>query len=86
MQSMHNKHAIVNEILANNGRSMGYDISDYQKPSAHYGTLADVDAIIKGCHDRGLKILFDLGRPVVNTQSDVPLFTFTSSILSDQSH
>lgn len=50
-----------------NVRSMGYDISDYRKPSAHYGKLEDVDAIIKGCRDRGLKILFDLGG--INFQS-----------------
>lgn len=41
--------------------SKGYDISDYQKPAPQYGTLEDVDAIIKGCHERGIKVLFDLG-------------------------
>lgn len=46
---------------------LGYDISDYRDVHAPYGTLEDVDALIAGCHDRGLKILFDL---VVNHTSD----------------
>jgi len=31
-----------------------------EKPLDVYGRLEDVEAIIQGCHDRGLKILFDL--------------------------
>jgi alpha-glucosidase len=46
---------------------MGYDISDYKDINDAYGTLADNDELIKGCHDRGLKIVFDL---VVNHTSD----------------
>lgn len=45
----------------------GYDISDYQRPAPQYGNPADVDAIIEGCHARGLKVLFDL---VINHTSD----------------
>lgn len=37
-------------------------ISDYQAVDPRYGTLAEADALIQGCHDRGLKILFDLGK------------------------
>ncbi|CZR62401.1 probable alpha-glucosidase (maltase) [Phialocephala subalpina] len=46
---------------------MGYDISDYRDIHAPYGTLADVDKLIEGCHSRGMKFLMDL---VVNHTSD----------------
>ncbi|KDE04133.1 hypothetical protein MVLG_05424 [Microbotryum lychnidis-dioicae p1A1 Lamole] len=38
----------------------GYDISDFKNVHAPFGTVADVEDLIKGCHDRGMKILFDL--------------------------
>ncbi|KAH8590773.1 glycoside hydrolase superfamily [Bisporella sp. PMI_857] len=46
---------------------MGYDISDYRDIHAAYGTLQDVESLIQGCHDRGMKLLMDL---VVNHTSD----------------
>ncbi|KAF4627573.1 hypothetical protein G7Y89_g10581 [Cudoniella acicularis] len=46
---------------------MGYDISDYRDIHTPYGTLEDVDRIIEGCHQRGMKFLMDL---VVNHTSD----------------
>lgn len=46
---------------------MGYDISDYYDIDPQYGTLDDIDALIKGLHDRGIKFLMDL---VVNHTSD----------------
>lgn len=46
---------------------VGYDISNYKDIYPPYGTLADVDELIKGCHSRGMKILMDL---VVNHTSD----------------
>ncbi len=45
----------------------GYDISDYQDIMTEFGTLADMDALIAGMHDRGLKLMMDL---VVNHTSD----------------
>ncbi|EJT97970.1 alpha-glucosidase [Dacryopinax primogenitus] len=45
---------------------MGYDISDYQDVHAPYGTKADIDALISGVHERGMKVIFDL---VVNHTS-----------------
>ncbi|KAK9895038.1 glycoside hydrolase family 13 protein [Cystobasidium minutum MCA 4210] len=48
-------------------KDQGYDISDYQMPDPAYGSMADVEAIIKGCHDRDMKIIFDL---VINHTSD----------------
>ena len=38
----------------------GYDISDYTDVAAEFGTLADLDALIGACHDRGLRLLMDL--------------------------
>jgi oligo-1,6-glucosidase len=45
---------------------MGYDVSDYRDIHRPYGTLEDVEALIKDCHDRGIKVLLDL---VVNHTS-----------------
>lgn len=45
---------------------MGYDVSDFQKIYAPYGTIEDVDALMLACHDRGMKLILDL---VVNHTS-----------------
>ncbi|OJJ45237.1 hypothetical protein ASPZODRAFT_152933 [Penicilliopsis zonata CBS 506.65] len=39
---------------------MGYDISNYEAVYPPYGTVADVEALIAGCHARGMKVLLDL--------------------------
>lgn len=46
---------------------MGYDISDYQDILPRFGTLQDVDDLIAGLHERGIKLMMDL---VVNHTSD----------------
>jgi len=46
---------------------MGYDISDYEYIDPMYGTLADVDHLIKEMKSRGMKLMMDL---VVNHTSD----------------
>lgn len=46
---------------------MGYDVEDYKEIHKPYGTVADVEALIKGAHDRGMKLVMDL---VVNHSSD----------------
>lgn len=38
----------------------GYDISNYTDVAPEYGTLADLDALIAACHDRGVRVLMDL--------------------------
>ncbi len=38
----------------------GYDISDYTDVAPEYGTLADLDALVAACHERGLRFLMDL--------------------------
>jgi oligo-1,6-glucosidase len=45
----------------------GYDISDYQDIDPLFGTLDDIDMLIEGLHDRGIKLVMDL---VVNHTSD----------------
>ena len=45
----------------------GYDISDYRDIMDEFGTMADFDEMIKGMHDRGIKLIMDL---VVNHTSD----------------
>jgi oligo-1,6-glucosidase len=45
----------------------GYDISDYQDIDPMFGTLEDLDRLIAGLHERGIKIVMDL---VVNHTSD----------------
>lgn len=45
----------------------GYDISDYENVYPPYGTLADMDELIKGLHSRGMKLILDL---VINHTSD----------------
>ncbi|KAF8990723.1 glycoside hydrolase family 13 protein [Cyathus striatus] len=46
---------------------MGYDISDYRDIDPRYGTLEDWDNLLKGVHERGMKLVMDL---VVNHTSD----------------
>ena len=45
----------------------GYDISDYEDIEPMFGTLADVEELIAGVHERGMKLVMDL---VVNHTSD----------------
>lgn len=45
----------------------GYDISDYQAIMDEFGTMADWEEMLKGLHDRGIKLIMDL---VVNHSSD----------------
>jgi len=45
----------------------GYDIADYTDVDPMFGSLADLDDLIAGVHDRGMKLVMDL---VVNHTSD----------------
>lgn len=48
-------------------KDMGYDISNYEDVYPPYGTLSDMDNLIKQCHDLGIKLILDL---VINHTSD----------------
>ena len=45
----------------------GYDIRDYQKIMAEFGTMDDFDTLLEEVHKRGMKLIIDL---VVNHTSD----------------
>ena len=45
----------------------GYDISDYHDVDPLFGTLEELDTLIAGLHERGIKLIMDL---VVNHTSD----------------
>lgn len=55
-------------------KDMGYDISDYRDVDPRYGTLADLEELEKGLHERGMKLVMDL---VVNhTSNEVCFISF----------
>ena len=50
----------LNPIYASPNDDNGYDISDYRRIQPEFGTMADFDALLKGMHQRGLKLVLDL--------------------------
>jgi len=57
----------LNPIYASPNDDNGYDISDYRNIMKDFGTMADFDNLLKGLHQRGIKLVMDL---VVNHSSD----------------
>lgn len=57
----------LNPIYTSPNDDNGYDVSDYRNIMKDFGTMEDFDALLKGMHDRGLKLIMDL---VVNHSSD----------------
>ena len=57
----------LNPVFSSPNDDNGYDISDYQGIMREFGTMQDFDDLLKGMHDRGLKLILDL---VVNHSSD----------------
>ncbi|HEY5508018.1 MAG TPA: alpha-amylase family glycosyl hydrolase, partial [Paludibacter sp.] len=57
----------LNPIFESPNADNGYDISNYRGIMKEFGTMADFDALLKGMHERGIKLLLDL---VVNHSSD----------------
>ena len=45
----------------------GYDVQDYYSIQPEFGTMADMDDLIKACHERGISLIMDL---VANHTSD----------------
>lgn len=62
----------VSPIFESPQKDMGYDVSDYQKIYAPYGSIDDVDTLVRESHSRGMKVILDL---VVNhTSMEHPWF------------
>lgn len=57
----------LNPIYGSPNADNGYDISDYQSIMKEFGTMEDFDTLLKGMHERGIKLVMDL---VVNHSSD----------------
>lgn len=57
----------LNPIYSSPNKDNGYDISDYKNIMQAFGTMDDFDDLLKGMHERGLKLVMDL---VVNHSSD----------------
>ncbi|NNS07749.1 alpha-glucosidase [Erwinia sp. JH02] len=58
----------------------GYDISDYQKIMAEFGTMEDFDRLLEQVHARGMRLIIDL---VVNHTSDEHPWFLASSASRD---
>ncbi len=65
----------LNPIYKSPNADGGYDISDYNDIQPEFGTLHDFDELLKGLHQRGIKLIMDI---VVNHSSDEH-FWFTES-------
>ncbi|KAE8366650.1 alpha-glucosidase [Aspergillus caelatus] len=59
---------------------MGYDIADYKSIDPRYGTLSDVDLLIRTLRDHDMKLMMDL---VVNHTSDQHLWFVESASSKD---
>jgi oligo-1,6-glucosidase len=57
----------LNPIYSSPNDDNGYDISDYRDIMKDFGTMEDFDALLKGMHERGLRLVMDV---VVNHSSD----------------
>ena len=57
----------LNPIYSSPNDDNGYDISDYRGIMKEFGTMEDFDALLKGMHERGIKLVMDV---VVNHSSD----------------
>lgn len=62
----------LNPVFASPNDDNGYDISDYRAIMTEFGTMEDFDNLLKGMHERGIKLVLDL---VVNhCSSEHPWF------------
>jgi oligo-1,6-glucosidase len=57
----------LNPVYESPNDDNGYDISDYRNIMKDFGTMDDFDALLKGLHNRQIKLVMDL---VVNHTSD----------------
>ncbi|NTD99184.1 alpha-glucosidase [Agrobacterium tumefaciens] len=57
----------LNPIFSSPNDDNGYDISDYRNIMKEFGTMEDFDALLKGLHQRNIKLVLDM---VLNHSSD----------------
>ncbi|MGI4020988.1 MAG: glycoside hydrolase family 13 protein [Janthinobacterium lividum] len=57
----------LNPVYSSPNTDNGYDVSDYRNIMKEFGTMADFDIMLKGMHERGIKLVMDL---VVNHSSN----------------
>jgi oligo-1,6-glucosidase len=57
----------LNPVFESPNKDNGYDISDYENIMKQFGALADFEQLVKGFHDRGIKVIMDM---VLNHCSD----------------
>ncbi len=57
----------LNPIYSSPNDDNGYDVSDYRNIMKDFGTMQDFDALLKGMHERNIKLIMDI---VVNHSSD----------------
>ena len=57
----------LNPVYSSPNDDNGYDVSDYRNIQKEYGTMEDFDALLKGLHQRGIKLVMDF---VLNHSSD----------------
>jgi len=50
----------VSPFYASPMKDGGYDVAHYQEVDPQFGSLADVDALIAGVHERGMRLLLDI--------------------------
>ncbi len=50
----------LNPIYTSPQKDNGYDISDYENINPLFGTMEDFDTMLKGFHDRGIKVMMDM--------------------------
>src|SRR5664280_1471837 len=50
----------LNPIYSSPNDDNGYDVSDYRNIMKDFGTMADFDSLLKGMHERGIKLVMDL--------------------------
>ncbi|HWB91266.1 MAG TPA: alpha-glucosidase, partial [Puia sp.] len=57
----------INPVYRSPGRDNNYDISDFRDVDPVYGTMVELDELIRACHSRGIRIIMDM---VINHTSD----------------
>lgn len=57
----------LSPVYQSSNHDYGYDVQDYYSIQPEFGTMADMDELIRACHERGIELIMDL---VANHTSD----------------